>query len=47
MKSDKDGVNIELRRDPTSENSDLYELKIFLFDNSEMDKFLLLSRAFK
>ena len=33
--SDKDFVKIELRRDPMSDNSDLYELKMALFDNGE------------
>ena len=40
-KSDKYFVKIKLRRDPTSEKSDLYELKIPLFDNGELEDFLL------
>ena len=34
--SEKYCVKIKLRRYPTSQNSDLYELKMALFDNSEM-----------
>ena len=33
-KLDKSFVKIKLRRDLTSENSDLYEFKMALFDNS-------------
>ena len=32
-KSEKDFVTMKLRRDPTSENSDLYEFKMSLFYN--------------
>ena len=32
-KSDKDSVKIKLRRDPTSEKSDLYKFKMDLFNN--------------
>ena len=32
-KSEKDRVKIKLCRDPKSENLDLYELKMALFDN--------------
>ena len=32
-KSEKDFVKMKLRRDPTSENSDLYEFKMSLFYN--------------
>ena len=40
-KSDKYFVKIKLRMDPTSEESDLYELKIALFDNVGPEEFLL------
>ena len=43
-KSEKYCVKIELRRDPTSEKSDLYEFKMASFDNSEPEEFLLLVR---
>ena len=45
-KPDKYFVRIKLRRDPTSENSDLYELKMALFDNVRLKEFLLLIRNF-
>ena len=34
-------VKIKLRRDPTSEKSDLYEFKMSLFDNGNTEEFLL------
>ena len=34
-KSDKDSVQLKFRRDPTSSTSDLYEFKMYLFDNIE------------
>ena len=40
-KSDKNRVEIKLRMDPMSQNTDLYELKMALFDNSEPEEFLL------
>ena len=40
-KSDKDCVKIKLRRDTTSEKSDLYEFKITFFDNGDLEEFLL------
>ena len=45
-KLDKDCVEIKLRRDPKSQQSDLYELKMYLFDNGELEEFLLLIRNF-
>ena len=36
---DKYCVKIELRRDPTSQKLDLYELRMALFDNSETEEF--------
>ena len=36
-KSDKDFVKLKLRKDPTSENSDLYDSKIHLFENDETE----------
>ena len=36
---DKYCVKIELRRDPTSQKLDLYELRMALFDNSESEEF--------
>ena len=38
---------IKLRRYPTSEKSDLYELEMTLFDNGETDQFLLFVRNFQ
>ena len=40
-KPDKYCVKIKLRRDTTSQKSDLYEFKMALFDNSEPEEFLL------
>ena len=45
-KSDKDFVKLKLRIDPTSSTSDLYEFKISLFYNGEMEEFLLFVRNF-
>ena len=36
-KSDKDIIILKLRRDPTSRTSDLYEFKIYLFDNEKTE----------
>ena len=33
MKLEKEFVNIKLRRNTTSENSDMYEFRMSLFDN--------------
>ena len=41
-KLNKYSVKIKLHKDPTSENSDLYEFKMALFDNGEPEEFLLL-----
>ena len=43
---DRNFVNIKLRRDPMSENSDLYEFKMALFDNGDPGQFLLFVRNF-
>ena len=40
-KSDKDIIILKLRRDPTSRTSDLYEFKIYLFDNGKTEEFFL------
>ena len=45
-KSDKDFVNIKLRRDLTSEKSDLYELKMALFEKGKIEEFLLFIHNF-
>ena len=45
-KLDKYCVTIKLRRDPTSQKLDLYELKTALFDNDEPEEFLLFIRNF-
>ena len=45
-KSDKYFVKMILRRDPTSATSDLYELKMALFDNGNLGEFLLFSSNF-
>ena len=37
--SDQDFVKIKFCRDPTSENLDLYEFKMALFDNIEPEEF--------
>ena len=39
-KSDKDFVKLILLRDHTSSTPDLYEFKIYLFDNGDLEKFL-------
>ena len=39
-KVEKYCVEIKLRRDPTSEKSDLYEFKMDLFDNGDLEEFL-------
>ena len=46
-KLDIDFVKMKLRRDTTSENLDLYELKIVLFDKSESEEFLLFIKNFQ
>ena len=38
-KSDKNFVNIKLRMDKTSKKSDLYELKMALFENDKPEYF--------
>ena len=43
-KLDKDFLRLELRRDPTSEKSGLYEFKIALFLNGNQEKNLLFVR---
>ena len=45
-KSDTYFVNLKLRRDPMSSKSDLYEFKMSLFDNGELEYFLLFVRNF-
>ena len=46
-KLDKYFVTLKLHRDPTSENSDLYEFKMALFDNGELEEFLLFLQNFQ
>ena len=46
MRNRKKCVKIKLRRDPKSENSDLYKLKMALFDNGDSEEFLLFIRDF-
>ena len=41
-KSDKDFVKLKLRRYPESDQSDLYELKISLFNNGDPEEFFLI-----
>ena len=43
-KSDKDFVKLKLRWDPMSSTSDLYEFKIYLFDNGKPEEFLFFVR---
>ena len=38
---DKYCVNIKLRRDPKSQKSDPIEFKIYLFDSSDLENFLV------
>ena len=38
----KDFVKIKLSRDPTSENLDLYEFKLSLFDNGDQEEYFVL-----
>ena len=45
-KLDKDSVKIKFRRYPTSENLDLYEFKMALFDCGKPQEFLLFVRKF-
>ena len=40
-------VEIKLRGDPTSEKSELYELKMAVFDNGDPEEFLLFVRNFQ
>ena len=42
-KSEKDFVKMKLRRDPTSENLDLYEFKMALLYNGYREDFFVLS----
>ena len=46
-KSEKDFVKLKLRRDPTSENSDLCKFKMGLFDNGKPVQFLLFVSNFR
>ena len=41
-KSDKYFMNLKLRRDPTSSTSDLYDFRMSLFDNGDLEEFFLL-----
>ena len=45
-KSDKDFVKLELRRYPMSSTSDLYEFRMCLFDNFNLEEFLLFMNNF-
>ena len=47
LKTKRDDVNIKLRRNPTPEKMDIYELKMDLFDNSDPYKLLLFIQNFK
>ena len=40
-KSEKDFVKLKLCTDPTSSTSELYEFKMSLFDNGDLEDFLL------
>ena len=46
-KSHKDFTTIKFRRDSMSENSDLYEFKMALFENDYLEEFLLSVRNFQ
>ena len=41
-KSDKYSVKLILRRGPTSSTSDLYDFKMYLFENGEPEEFFCL-----
>ena len=45
-KSEKYFLKLKLRGDPTLPTSDLYEFKMYLFDNNELEEFLLFVRYF-
>ena len=45
-KLEKYFVKIKFRRDPMSQKSDLYKLKMDLFDNGDAEEFLLFIRNF-
>ena len=45
-KPDKYFVKMKLRRDPTSSTLDLYEFKMYLFENGEPEDFFLFVRNF-
>ena len=45
-KSEKGFVKLKLCKDTTSATSELYEFKIYLFDNGEPDEFWLLQQNF-
>ena len=45
-KSDKYFLRLKLCKDLTSEKSDLYEFKMALFDNGNLDEFLLFFHNF-
>ena len=46
-KADKDIVQMKLCRDPKSEVLDLYEFKMTLFNNGDLEEFLLFVRNFE
>ena len=43
-KSDVDYVKLNMRRDPTSSTSDIYEFRMSLFDQDDPEEFLLFVR---
>ena len=45
-KSDKDFVKLKIYRNPMSSSSEIYEFKMFLFDNGEPEKLLLFVQNF-
>ena len=45
-KSDKDSAKIKLRRDSTSETSDLYEIKMAFFEHVKPEEFFLFVQNF-
>ena len=46
-KSDGDYVKLKLRRDPTSSASDLYELRMSLFDHGDPEELFFFIRNFQ
>ena len=46
-KQDKCCVKMKFRKDATAEKSDIYEFKMALFDNGDLEEFLFFYGTFK